>query len=217
MALTDEDNDQETRVNETPDMQIDSTILKLAEERASIDRKRAELNEQARNVADNFLKLGITPAAANLAVRLVKSMTKSERNDFLTSVRRVTKVTGERQAELWPAEVARTEARVERAKEKAAKAGRTKDELDAESDKNPRSNPKKGGAGMKAVKKGAAKPRTAKEAAGAAAKAGDAIINQAQQNLADQEQAEGDAALKAGLPLSQSAQAEAKRAEAKVP
>lgn len=154
------------------DMQLDSTILKLAEQRAAIDARRKGLNEDAREINANVDKLGINPSAFMLAVRLVKGMDKRDRDDFLSSTRRVTRVIGERQFELYPEESERLRKKAEdkKAREAEAKtaAGRDPD--------HPRSNPKSGGAGKKKAE-GKKKPATAKEAAGAAAAEGQAIID----------------------------------------
>lgn len=193
-------------VNMPEDMQLDSTILKLAEQRASIDKKRKDLNEDAREINSNVDKLGINPSAFMLAVRLVKGMDKRDRDEFLSSTRRVTRVIGERQFELYPEESERLRKKAEDKKAREAEA-KTKAGRDPD---HPRSDPKSGGAGKKKGKKSAVAGErpTEEELTKAAAEA-----IQQQSDPGDPEQIEGAAVLDALAPetRSQSEEAEERR------
>lgn len=233
--MADDDFDDDPS-NQSEDMKLDSTILKLAGQRASIDRKRKDLNEEARQINATVDKLGIVPAAFMLGVRLVKGMDKGEQRDFLSGVRRTTRVVGERQAELWPEEAKRVQDRIQRAKDKKAKQPRSGDELDAKTNSNPRSDPKKGGAGKKNKPEKPEKSAPA-TATSEAAKTSDALVKAAiakqsgggagaapgaMKSVEDAEQAEGAETLAAMAPqteaakLSQSEIARQKMAEAKL-
>lgn len=122
------------------DMQIDSTINKLADQYASCDRRSADINEERATIRENAEKLGIPSKAFQHAVNMVKQMSEGERRDYQVGVNRVLKVISDRQGELYPQEAAKA------LKREAERAASTK-EGDAKSDANPRSNPKSGGAG----------------------------------------------------------------------
>lgn len=124
--------------NEDPDQQIDSTIIKLAEEYASCDRRSAEINDERKTIRDNAEKLGIPSKAFQHAVGMVKHMSEGERRDYAVGMNRVVRAIEGRQAELFPAEAERIRKRQEKnAKTEAAPVN---------SDTNPRSNPDAGGA-----------------------------------------------------------------------
>jgi hypothetical protein len=127
--------------------EIDSTISKLADQYASCDRRSAEINDERATIRANVDKLGIDPKGFVHAVAQVKQMSNGERRDYQASVSRVLSVIGDRQGELYPEYAERIRKREERAAEAAAKAGRTQEELDAETNANPRSDPAAGGAG----------------------------------------------------------------------
>lgn len=132
--------------NETPDEQIDNTIIKLAEQYATCDRKSKEINDERKTIRDNAEKLGIPSKAFQHAVGMVKHMSDGERRDYQVGVNRMLKVIGERQGDLFPQEAEKVKKREERKAEAAAKAGRSAEELNAASDANRRSDPNAGGA-----------------------------------------------------------------------
>jgi hypothetical protein len=128
--------------NEDPDTQIDNTIMKLAEDYASCDRRSAEINDERATIRENAEKLGIPSKAFQHAVGMVKHMSKGERRDYEEGVARVLRAVGDRQADLFP-EAAE---RIRKREEKAATKPRTPAEIDAANEANPRSDPNKGGA-----------------------------------------------------------------------
>lgn len=124
---------------EDPDTQIDSTIIKLAEEYASCDRRSAEINDERKTIRDNAEKLGIPSKAFQHAVGMVKHMSEGERRDYTIGMNRVVRAIEGRQQELFPAEAER----IRKRQEKNAKPVEA-DPID--SDTNPRSDPNAGGA-----------------------------------------------------------------------
>lgn len=122
---------------------------------------------------------------------------------------------GSKQKELFPEEQLRAEQRIAKAQERAAKKGRTKEELDAASDSNSRSDPSAGGAQIDLEE--------------AIAAATDPVIppggtfndGVGKPSLEEREAAEGEAALADAAPetakLSQSAKAAAKKNAAGIP
>lgn len=147
--------------NEDPEAQIDSSLIKLAEQYASCDRRSSEINDERATIRDNVSKLGIDPLAWQHAVGMVKKMSEGERRDYQISVNRVLKAIGDRQNELFPIETEK----IRKRQEKNAKPVEA-DPID--SDTNPRSDPNAGGA----------KPMTAEETAAEIAE-GNAALNAA--------------------------------------
>lgn len=189
----------------TEDMQTNKQLERLATQYADCDRRSAEINEERQQIRENAEKLGIPSKSFQHAVGMVKGMTEGERTDYTNGVNRMLEAIGteEMRATLFPeiveAERRRAAKEAERAAAKQAAEGRTPEELNAETDSNPRSDPEAGGA-AKATKKGkkqavTGERPTEEELTAAAAKAA-----QAQ----DPEQAEGDAALKAMMPETRS-------------
>lgn len=129
--------------NEGPDEKIDGQIIKLAEQYASCDRRSAEINDERSTIRDNAEKLGIPSKAFQHAVGMVKHMSEGERRDYTIGVNRVVRAISGRQAELFPAEAER----VRKREDAKAAEGKSKAELDAKTDSDPRSDPASGGAG----------------------------------------------------------------------
>ena len=194
--------DLPTGDNRTPDMILDAEVLKIIEEYAELDEQSHTLNgrrAELRAKADK--KMGIQSYDLQSAVHKLKKMTKAERVAHEKTVARIIRAVDGRQAEFWPDEVAAATKRAATKAEKAAKAksaagGETPEQQERRvaADTNPRSDPKRGGAGKK--------PKAPTAKATGAGSAPDAT-----------EQAEGEAVLAAGMPLSQSAQAAAIRSK----
>lgn len=214
-----------------------SQIIKLAEQYAACDRRSAAINDERKNIRDNAGKLGIPSKAFQDAVGFVKRMSEGEQADYRRGVDSVLTALQGRQAELFPADHARIQKRVEAdrlAREQAEREDGTW------SSENPRSDPKRGGAAKvteektKAadaggeVKRGRGRPPGSKNKP----KGGDNVVNLADNRPANmrssdpvideslkgvhaREQAEGAAILAdAGKPRSQSQIARDKLAEA---
>ncbi len=185
--------------NEDPDTQIDDTIMKLAEDYASCDRRSAEINDERKTIRENAEKLGIPSKAFQHAVGMVKHMSKGERRDYEEGIARVLRAVGDRQAELFP-EAAE---RIRKREEKKAAQPRTPAEIDAANQDNPRSDPNNGGA----------KPQTAPAPLQENGEPWPDDKAVAERDAA--EQAEGDKVLEAQAPvMSQSQKAAKKRAAA---
>jgi len=189
----------EAKINEAADWYGESNARQKDENKGRAENRK--------RIAD----LGLSTKAYQWAVQLLKSgMTEAEIKDVLRDLEIFVRVLGGRQAELFPAELAAATKRRERQAEKAAKQGRTSEELDAAGEANPRSNPDAGGAGKKGRKgKAKAEPTTIKEAAAAS----DAALAE---SIAATEQQQGAEVLDSmlpkthgadGKPLSQTAQA----------
>ena len=129
------------RLND-PDHMIDSTIIKMAEEYVSCDRRSADINESRKNIRDNIEKLGIDPLAFQHAVKQVKGMSEGERRDYQISMNRVLKVISERQNDLFPEAAERIRKREERAAAPKTATPAGKAEANAQSDANPNSEPR---------------------------------------------------------------------------
>lgn len=135
------------RIND-PDREIDSTIMKLVEQYASCDRRSADINEERATIRSNAEKLGFTSQEFQDGVRRTKKMSKTERDIHERNVNRIVSIAETRQSEFWPAEAERQRKRAERRAADAAEA--SKGSAGApDPDTNPRSDPKRGGAGKK--------------------------------------------------------------------
>lgn len=205
--------------SDDPELQIDSTIIKLAEDYASCDRRSAEINDERATIRANAEKLGIPSKAFQHAVGMVKHMSDGERRDYQVGVNRVLKAISDRQNDLFPVEAEKIRKRQERKASDEASKPRSEAELNAQTDTNERSDPDAGGA----------KPKTIKEAAAAseafvadqvakANKPGLKIVGAEPGQMApvpgtsmvpppppDDEQAEGEAALNAMTPATNAA------------
>ncbi len=145
---------------------VDTTVLKLAEQYQSCNVRSRALNDERKVIRENVDKLGITPAAFTMALAMTRDMTTGERADFTGSMNRVLSALDGREADLFGAdEVAK---RDKRAAKKAETAAEQERRLSAP-DTNPRSDPNKGGAG-KADGKGKAKDAKPKKPANAHSK-----------------------------------------------
>lgn len=195
---------------------VDSTILKLANDYQRTLEKSRELNEERATIRDNVEKLGIDPLAFQAGLRMARDMTNGERSDYTSSLNRVLGVLDGKEADLFGAdEVAKRNKRAEKRAEKEAKATTAREAQDDKSDANPRSDPKAGGAGKgKTIKEAAAESDAALKASVAAAeqKEGGEILDDAIDSVKAQAGQE-DAASNV-TPLAQSAQAKKRRAEA---
>lgn len=134
----------EDRINMDHDQQIDASLMKLAEQHASCDRRSAEINDERAQIRANAEKLGIPSLAFQHSVAQVKKMSDGERRDYTIGVARMLRAIGDQQATLFPEEAERIRKREENAKPKG-------DEGAPNPDTNPRSNPKAGGAGKAAA------------------------------------------------------------------
>lgn len=199
--MTEADND---RIND-PDVQVDNKIIKLAEEYNSLNQRSKDLSDDRKTIRENVEKLGIHPLAWQHAVKLTKDMTDGERRDYQVGMNRVLKVIGERAGDLFPEDVERTNKRAERKAERAAKDGRTQAELDAKTDTDPKSDPKKGGAGKGRKKK----DEPAADTRPPEMRSSDPVVDASLKGMHD-EQAEGEAALNAGLTETRSQSQKAK-------
>lgn len=151
--------------NEDADAQLDAKALKMVEEYvASLNRSKNE-NGIRGGIRENIVKLGIHSLAFQHELTAQKMMDKADRVDYMAGRRRMGRILADKQHVLFPEEVDRINKRKARAKEKAAKAAAAagketpeQQERRIAADSNPRSDPKRGGAGKKAkpVKQSAA-------------------------------------------------------------
>lgn len=193
------DDDTDHGDNRPEDMILDEKVVKMGEELAAIFTKRKNLNTEAKNIYTNADKLGIPPAALQAGVRMVRMMDKSDRVKYQAGVRRTLRALEPAAADLFPEDIERIKKRQERAKaraEKDAKAAGKETPAEQErrlaADLNPRSDPKRGGAG---------KGRKPKSTVAETATVDPAALNAAQ------EQVDGGAVLDGmidGIPKSQS-------------
>lgn len=196
-------------VNGDGKTQIDETIIRLAEQYAASLRRSSEENDERTNIRANATKLGIPSKAFQQGVSMVKLMDPGERKDHQRGLKRMLSVLGDKAKDLFPEDVERQVQRAERRREAAAKTAKEAGAETAEeqerriaADTNPRSDPKRGGAGKKP--KAAALPPDALMADGVPM-APKGRPSEAELTAAD-EQAEGAQALAAGLPETRKAQ-----------
>jgi hypothetical protein len=138
--------DQRDETLTDAEAQIEATLFKQGQEYAARNQRSKAENKGRAESRAAIKSLGMNPSAYAQAVKLIKDLTPGELKDWKRDFELTLKVMGSKQRELFPAEQLAAEARIQRAKDKAAKAGRTKAEMDADSDANPRSDPTAGGA-----------------------------------------------------------------------
>lgn len=210
---------------------VDSTVIKLAEQYQACNVRSRALNEDRAQIRTNVDRLGIDPSAFAVALAMVRDKTPGERQDYSNSLTRVLAALDGRENDLFgEADVAARNKRAEKRAERAAKAATPREVQDDKSDTNPKSDPDKGGAGKKGrgkAKGAAADPSVASPPPGEqdAQETGDELIARvAAEENAKREQREGGAMLDDAIdkmktgdngenpePLSQSAQAAAVR------
>ena len=199
------------KINDS-DRYVESKLLEQTEIYAASRVRSRKENEIKATSRKRVADLGLRTDAYQIGIRLVKDLTEGERADFMRDLGLVLKVLGARQADLFPDEVLKAEKRAQKARDREAKAGRSKAELDAASDSNPKSDPAAGGAGKrgrKAKGEGSKAPQTAGEAPKGDdddGETGDELIARAAaEKNAELEQKEGGVLLEnAGKPKSQS-------------
>lgn len=211
--------DDETDLENLPiDMKVDDTILKLAEQYVGYENRAKAINKDKAAVREQADKIGIPSLAWQIGVRMVKMMDTRERRDFERGFKRVTGVLSKNADTLFPEDIERQKKRAAKKAADLAKAGKEtpeQQERRVAADANPRSDPKRGGAGK------AKKPSTAAEIAEETSRKREqqqALIeeNGAKATLgkpwpddvAAAEQAEGEAVLDALTPRTKKAQSE---------
>ena len=179
--------------------QVEQRVFKEGEAyAASHKRSRAENKERSAS-RERIKEMGLRTDAYQVGVRIVKDLTALERKAFLQDLELVVRILGSRQKDLFPEEAMRAEKREQRRKEAEAEA--KKGSAGApDPDKNPRSDPAKGGAKPRVGKKGEA-------ATGAVVGLDGKPLPAAE---TETEQQEGDAALKGLAPDTAAAQEAAK-------
>lgn len=201
--MPDDDFDLYPGDNRPEDVKLDAELLKILESYAELDQDSAKLNKKRADLRAKADKLGVSSHALQDGVFKLKKQTKAERLADEKATKRLIRAAEGRQAELWPVEVAATEKRATRKAEKkakdAAKAAEAKAKSIEAGDDNPRSDPKRGGAG-RARNVVPIKP----VADDAEQTEGEAVLDGALAGIKARAEAEG-------APLSQSAQAAAVR------
>lgn len=158
---------------------VDSTILKLAEQYQSTLERSRELNEERSTIRENVGKLGIDPKAFQVGLMMTRDLTKGERDDYSNSLTRVISVLDGKEADLFGAEeVKKRDERAARRAEKAATGTAADDDTDS-----PRGDPAKGGAGgvdgtkpAKDAEPKAVEPAVTKRKPGRPKKGGDNVV-----------------------------------------
>lgn len=184
------------------DVQVNKQLMKLVEQYASCDRKSAELTEERATIRENADKLGIPSKAFQEFVAKSKKFSPGELRDHNAGLARLEEAAAAEgvdvQGQFWPDNKKAAEKREKRKADAAEEANKGKAGA-PDPDKNPRSDPNKGGA----------KPRTGKK--------GEASnVVQLQPPSGEQQQAEqqeGDAVLNGLTPEIQAAQSSALNAD----
>lgn len=126
--------------------QIEATLFKQGQEYAARNQRSKAENKGRAEGRAKIKELGMNPSAYAQAIKLIKDLTPAELKDWKRDFELTLKVMGSKQRELFPDEQLAAEARIQRAKDKAAGKPRGKDELDAKTDTDPKSDPAAGGA-----------------------------------------------------------------------
>jgi len=148
MAMAEEfiNDNSDDRLPPDAEAQIEATLFKQGQEYAARNLRSKTENKGRAESRAAIKSLGMNPNAYATAIKLIKDLTQAELKEWRRDFDLTIKVMGSRQRELFPSEQLAAEARIQRAKDKAAKKGRTQSEMDADSDVNPRSDPNAGGA-----------------------------------------------------------------------
>jgi len=192
-----DDEGERLRENDA-DLQIESTLFKQGQDYAERNKRSKAENKGRAESRARIKEIGMDPNAYATAIRLIKDKTPAELEAWRRDFELTLKVMASKQRELFPEEQLKAEARIQRAKDKAAGKPRSQAELDAKTDTDPNSDPKNGGAQIDIE---------------------DAIAAAEGQTLEEREAAEGEAAIADAAPSlakkpSQSERAAAKRAAA---
>lgn len=136
---------------------VDSTVLKLAEQYQSCNVRSRELNDERKVIRENVDKLGIDPSAFTVALAMVRDKTPGERQDYQNSLNRVLGALDGKEVDLFgQADIDARNKRADKRAERDQKKGTSREQQDDKSDKNKRSNPDAGGAGKRGRGKGKA-------------------------------------------------------------
>lgn len=218
---------------------VRATLLKRGKAYADDNAESKERNKSRAEGREAIKAIGMNPNAFATAMKHIKDMSPREQKQWLDDYRVVLKVHGPAQKELFPEEAMKHEKREADRKAREAEE-KAEAKRQAEADKpGSRSDPKSGGAGKAEAKPKAGKGKAAAavkaQAAGLGeqkpahgdgsevkmkspaetmaegAAASDASLSAAIEKMQANEQAEGEAALSAMSPQSQSAQAAAVR------
>lgn len=192
----------EDRINMTDEMTAkvaqNKRRMKLIEEYAQCDAKSAELNTRRKEIRETVEKLGDDPDGFQDWVKLHKKKTKGELRDYKLTMQQYDEAAADEgidvQQQFWPDRAKAAEKREKRKADAAAEANKGSAGA-PDPDKNPRSDPNKGGA----------KPRTGR-------KGEVSNVVQLQPPSGEQqqtEQQEGDAVLNGLTPETQAAQSSA--------
>ena len=190
---------QEAKLDNT-DVKLNKSILSLVEQYATCDARSAELNDERATIRENVEKLGIPSVAFQRFVADQKKMSPGEFRDMQAGYQRMQEAAEAEgvdiQGQFWP-DLKAADKREERKKAAAAEANKGSAGA-PDPDKNPRSDPAKGGAKPSVGKKGetgnVVTMRPCEEQLTESAAA------------ASQEQQEGEAALNGLTPETQAAQ-----------
>lgn len=211
---------QEAKLDNT-DVKLNKSILSLVEQYATCDARSAELNDERATIRENVEKLGIPSVAFQRFVADQKKMSPGEFRDMQAGYQRLQEAAEAEgvdiQGQFWPDLKKAAEKRAER--KAAAEAEANKGKAGApDPDKNPRSDPAKGGAKPRVGKKGETgnvvqlQPPSGEQQQ-AEVQEGDAVLN----GLTPETQAAQNAALNPdGKPKSQSQIAAEKMEAAKL-
>lgn len=179
-----------TKINDA-DRAIEQSIFTEGQGYAARNARSKEENKGRAAARERIKNLGMNPQAFGAAVALVKSKTPRELDDYLRDFEVAVKVLRQKQQELFPEETAAALKREQTREQKAAAIPRDGETLDKRTDSDQRSDPAAGGA----------KPRTGKPKPSTSGKPKLTVAGGTDTSPppVPDEQAEGDAALNAGL------------------
>lgn len=156
--------DDPDKIND-PNRQLETKVVQQAEKYQASRLRSQNENKVKADGRKEIDKLGFRTDAYQSALRVARDLTPAEQKQYVRDFRFFLKVFGDKQQELWPEDAAKAAARAKRraerkAKETAAAGGETPEQQERRlaADLNPRSDPKRGGAGK--GRKKAEKPAT---------------------------------------------------------
>lgn len=134
------------------DTKLNKSMLSLVEQYASCDARSKEINDERATIRENAEKLGIPSAAFQAWVSMHKKMSPGELRDHLAGIRRLDEAAEAEgvdiQGDFFPDAKKAAERREKRRADALAEKNKGKAGA-PDPDTNPRSDPKRGGAGKK--------------------------------------------------------------------
>lgn len=128
------------------DRQLEARIIASGNGYAADNAESKELNKSRTKRRGEIKEMGFRTDSYQTAIHVLKDLTPEEGKVFMRDLQTFLRILGAKQQDLFPDEQLRAAKRVERAQNKKASKPRSKEELDAATNENARSDPNAGGA-----------------------------------------------------------------------